>query len=394
MSSPSTSAETGSRSSWIFFSMAVAAGLAVANLYYNQPLLGLIGKDMQDGSASSVGPATQIGYAIGLILLVPLSDLVDRRKLIVTQFVCLAIVSLLAGISPSLAGLVASSILLGFFATAAQQILPYSAELAPVATRGAMVGRVVSGLLCGILVSRTLSGFVGEWVGWRAVFLLGAPLALVGAVLMMSSLPKDPPRKKIGYTSLMRSLGALWMEMPELRLSSCSQGCMFGSFSVLWVVLALHLQKPSFGLGADAAGLFGLVGIVGAICAPRFGRLIDQYGPRLMIVIGSIGMVVAWLICFGWDTVPGLVLGILLQDLCCQASLIANQQIVYALRPEARGRLNTVFVGSMFICGAIAAALSVIVWEAVGWSGVTALGAVLALIAVALQAMNLRRSRV
>ena len=367
------------------FLMAAAAGLAVANIYYNQPMLGLI-EDAFPGSAAGLIPtATQLGYAAGLLLLLPLGDLLHRRQLIVLQFVVLSGALVLAAVSPSAVMLVFASLVIGATATVAQQIVPFAASLAEPKLRGATIGTVMSGVLTGILLSRTLGGFVATHAGWREMFWLAVPLALVCALAMARSLPRVPPQTTLSYGAALGSLRRLWREEPTLRRAAMMQAALFASFSAFWTILALQLEQPEFGLGADVAGLFGILGTVGVFAAPISGKLADIRGPRLAIAVGGVLTLLSWLAFFSLVSIPGLVIGVILLDFGVQSALVSNQHVIYALAPEARSRLNTVFMTAMFLGGAFGSATATLAWNYGGWTAVCGLGAALAALGAAIE---------
>jgi len=372
--------------------MAVAAGLGVANLYYNQPMLGLIEHAFPHSTAATFIPtATQLGYAAGLVLFLPLGDLVDRRRLIVMQFGILALTLVLAALAPTGAMLLAASLLVGATSSVAQQIVPFAAALASEGKRGAVVGTVMSGVLCGILLGRTVAGFIATWFGWRATFWAAVPAMLAAGVLMALTLPKRPPEAAIRYPQALLSLAVLWREEPVLRRAALTQGALFGSFSVFWTVLALHLEEPLFRLGADAAGLFALLGVVGILAAPLSGRVADRRGPHAVVILGALTALLAWIPFGWWDSIGGLVAGVMVLDFGVQSAVVSNQHQIYALRPEARGRLNTIFMCGIFFGGALGSAGAITIYHIAGWFPVCLFGAGLASIAVSIQTMGERK---
>jgi predicted MFS family arabinose efflux permease len=351
-------------------------------------MLGLMERDFSGAAITYVPTATQLGYAGGLLLLVPLGDLLERKRLIVLQCLALSIALALVALAPTGGTVLAASLVVGLLASVAQQIVPLAANLAPEDKRGAVVGSVMAGLLCGILLSRTLAGFVGAAFGWRAMFWLAVPLALLTAGLMAWQLPRRPQSGGLGYLGLIASLRDLWREFPALRLATFTQCTQFGVFSVFWTILALHLQEPRFGLGSEVAGLFGVLGAAGVLAAPVAGRIADRRGPHPVIVAASALTLVSWLVFGFWTSIIGLVVGVLLLDFAIQASQISNQSIIYALRPEARSRINTVYMASMFFAGSASSGAATVAWHNWGWTGVVVLGTGIAALGLGLQTLR------
>lgn len=368
--------------------MAATTGLAVANIYYNQPMLGLIERDLPGTAAGFVPTVTQLGYALGLFLLVPLGDLVERRRLIVAQFLALAVALAGAALAPSGSALLLGSLAVGALATVAQQIVPLAAHMAPPARRGAVIGKVMAGLLLGILLSRTLAGFVAQQAGWRSMFWLGVPLAIVAGGVLRVALPHSRPEKAPSYPALLGSLWHLWRDLPVLRRSTLTQALLFAAFSAFWSILTLYVQQ--LGHGSSVAGMFGIVGAAGVFAAPLAGHLADRRGPGAAITAGTALTMVGWAIAGLSHGLVGLAIGCIVLDLAVQGALISHQHGVYALRPEARARLNTLFMGGMFLGGALGSALAMVAWQAAGWQGTALLGGGLAALALML---NLSQAR-
>jgi predicted MFS family arabinose efflux permease len=372
--------------------MAIACGVAAATVYCNQPMLGII-EVAFPGRASVAGlvpMATQLGFAVGLLLLVPLGDRIERQRLILLQLTALAFSLAAAALAPGAWALVAISALVGVTSSVAQQIVPFAAELAEPSRRGATIGTVMSGLLCGMLLGRVVAGAVAEHYGWRAMYWLGVLLVTATGCLLAAILPRSPAKTQAGYGELLKSLVTLWCDEPALRRATMIQACLFGSFTAFWTILALQLDAR-YQLGAEAAGLFGVVGVVGILFAPVAGRIADRKGPHVVIGLGSLIIAVSWIIFGIWGTVAGLIVGVILLDFGEQGALVSNQYVIYALRPEARNRLNTIFMGGMFVGGAIGSAGASLAWGESGWPAVCCFGATLA--AVALASIIAKRSR-
>jgi predicted MFS family arabinose efflux permease len=370
--------------------LAGGAGLAAATLYYSQPLLGVLAADI-GASGAAIGwvpTITQLGYAAGLLFLIPLGDRHDRRNLILIKAVLLTLALLVAGWAPGLPALLLASLAIGLSATLIQDLVPAAATLAPPQQRGRVVGMVMTGLLLGILLSRVVSGLVGEQLGWRAVFLgAAASIALLG-VAAWRSLPHFAPTVTGSYASLMASLLHLWSQHASLRRAALAQGLLAIGFSAFWSTLAVMLHGEPFRLGTAAAGTFGLAGAAGALAAPLVGRIADRHGPERVTRLGaglaalsfSAMLLLPWLAPAGQLAL--IAVSALGFDLGVQASLVAHQSIIYAIAPEARSRLNAVFMVGMFTGMAAGGGLGSLALAAFGWSGVVILAAASALLAL------------
>ena len=365
--------------------MAAASGATAANLYYNQPLLGDIGRELggQGASLGLVPTLTQVGYAVGMLFIVPLGDSLERRRVILTMsaLVCLALVG--AALAPSLPWLVAASFAVGATTIIPQLLVPFAAHLAPDAQRGRVVGTIMSGLLIGILLSRTAAGFVGTHLGWRAMFWLAAALMLALALVLRLTLPSQPPVASMPYPELLRSLGHLARTEPVLRLHALLGALTFGAFSVFWSTLALYLQSLPERHGPQVAGLFGVVGVAGALIAPLVGRYADTRGDRRINALGIGVLLLSFAVMWPLGRwLWGIALGVVLLDLGAQANHISNQTRVYALRPEARSRLNTLYMVTYFAGGAGGSWLGTTAWTHAGWAGVCVAGVTLCVLAL------------
>ena len=367
--------------------LAASCGVSVGSLFYCQPLLAQMGATIAGGQrvAPYVPTFTQVGTMLGMGLFVPLGDMFERRKLIVVMSLAIALTSAAMAISPSAAFLAVASFLLGITCIVPHLILPFVAQLSRPEERGKALGIVVSGLLIGILCARTLSGFVGAAFGWRSVYWLGSAAMVALAILLLRKLPISHPTTLLTYPQLLRSLWHLMREFSELRQAALTGAMLFGAFSAFWATLIFRLMTPPFHYGARAAGLFGLVGVAGALGAPLIGRIADRRGARttlaasLWITAGSFAVFF-----FGGSKMLGLIAGVILMDLGVQAGHVSNQTRIYAILPEARSRLNTVYMVSYFMGGALGSALGAYGWDIARWAGVCVAG--IAMLAVALAA--------
>lgn len=371
-------------SSSLTFLLAGGTGLTVAALYYSQPTLGVLAGDLH-ASPRQIGwipTLTQFGYAIGLLLLAPLGDRFDRRNIILLKAVILSAALLLTGLAPGLGVLLAASLLVGLFATVAQDIVPAAATLAPPHERGKAVGTVMTGLLMGILLSRVVSGFVAENFGWRTVFIAAAVSVALLAVVLAKGLPRFAPTSNQPYPALLKSLAHLWAQYPKLRQAALAQALLALGFSAFWSTLAVMLHEAPFHLGSAAAGSFGLAGAMGALAAPFAGRLADRHGPARVIRITVGVTVVSFASMLLMPLLPApaqlalLALATVGFDLGVQASLISHQTIVYGIAPEARSRLNAILMTCMFVGMSLGGLLGAQALAAWGWTGVVLLATV------------------
>ncbi|KIX64563.1 MFS transporter [Burkholderia pseudomallei] len=375
---------------------AFSCGAIVANLYYAQPIIALIAPDlhMSGGMASLIVSLTQIGYAAGLFFLVPLGDLVENKKLmVVTALMSIASLALAATVrAPGL--FLAVSLIVGFSSVAVQLLIPLAAHLAPSESRGRVVGTIMSGLLLGILLSRPVASFIADHFGWRAVFAFGAATMAVVTVLLMLTVPSRRPAHQATYMQLIRSLGRLVATQPVLRERSLYQGLMFGSFSLFWSAAPVELMHHHH-LSQSAIALFSLVGAMGASSAPIAGRLADagHTGRATVVALGLAAASFAPALFVPGAGVAGLVATGILLDFAVQMNMVLGQREIYALDAHSRNRLNSIYMTSIFVGGAIGSALASALYEHGGWTWIAAVGALFPLAALARFAFASRAAR-
>jgi predicted MFS family arabinose efflux permease len=362
--------------------LAVACGLTVANLYYAQPLLDLISRSFHvgQGPATVVVTMTQVGYVLGLLFLLPIGDLLENRVLVTRTLVLTAVSLVVAAVAPGFGVFLAACVLIGVSSVVAQILVPLAAHLAPAGQQGRIVGRVMSGLLLGILLARTVASLLAEVAGWRSIFYLSAGLMAALAAVLWRTLPAREPDHSAGYGSLLASVGGLVRDEPVLRRLALSQACIFGAFSAFWTAIAYELIGEHH-LGQDAIGVFALVGAAGAAAAPLGGRLADHGHGRIgragALLLAAAAMAVAG---FGHGSVLLLAAAGVLLDLGVQGHQVMSQHVIYALRPAARARVNTVYMSTVFIGAAACSALAGALYDAYGWPGVTAFAGALPLL--------------
>lgn len=370
--------------------LAASAGLSVASIYYSQPMLGVMGSTLgaSDTAVGLVPMLTQLGYALGILLLTPLGDRFDRRGIILIKAALLSVALLLGSLAPGIQLLLVVSFAVGLTATVAQDIVPAAATLASEHERGKVVGTVMTGLLLGILLSRVISGVVAERFGWRAMFLVAAASVAFVGVAAWRGLPRFHPTNTLSYGALLGSLGALWRKHGALRRAALAQGLISIGFSAFWSTLAVMLHGAPFHLGSAAAGAFGLAGAAGALGAPVAGRIADRYGPEVVTRLGAGLTVVSFATMFAapwlephhrlW-LIGASAIGF---DLGAQVTLVAHQTLVFGIEPAARSRLNALLFAGVFIGMSVGAASGSLVLARWGWVGVTLLATASALAAL------------
>lgn len=357
--------------------MALACGVVVANIYYAQPLVGLIGPavGLSPETASLVVTLTQIGYGAGLVLLVPLGDLLENRRLVVATLCSTVVALLVATVAPTASLFLAAAFLIGVTSVAVQMLVPLAAHMAPEASRGQVVGNVMSGLLLGILLARPVSSLIADSLGWRAVFGLSAVVMVGFAVLLWRVLPQRRPRGQSSYGALLGSLGRLLVRTPVLQRRTVYQTMMFASFSLYWTSVPLLLMGAPFHLSQRGVALFALSGAAGALVAPIAGRIADRGWTRpatgFALAMAALSFFVARA---GEGSIALLVLAGLLLDMGVQMNMVLGQRAIYSLGAETRSRMNAIYMAIFFLGGAAGSALAGYAFAVGGWAPVTWIG--------------------
>jgi predicted MFS family arabinose efflux permease len=358
--------------------LATACGLSAANLYYAQPLLHAIAGTFHSGPSVTalIVTGSQLGYALGLGLLVPIGDMVARRRLVPAVLAITAVGLVLAGIAPNIEILIAVCVLVGLGSVAAQMLVPLAAELAGGANRGAVVGKVMSGLLIGILLARTLAGLVADVAGWRWVYFAAAGLIVVLAIVLFRRLPDEVRPATHSYPALLRSVLALFLGERALRERALFGALAFAAFSVFWTTVAFVLAGPPYHYNETVIGLFGLVGAAGAIFANVAGRLADRGRVAHLTTVCAFLLLASFGVLYiGQHALWAMIFGIVLLDVGTQGMQVTNQSVIYRLAPEARSRVNSAYMVVYFIGGAVGSAVAGGVYASEKWAGVCGLGA-------------------
>lgn len=362
----------------ILLMMAIMAGFTVANLYYNQPLLDLICVDtgVTQVEANLITVVTQIGYALGLLFVVPLADMVSVRRIVVLGMSVAAFSALTIGFAENAWMLWGASLSLGASSIMPQLFIPMAALYSRPENKSQNMGYVASGLITGIVSARAVSGYVGDWLGWRSMFFIVAGMMLAGLLVSLRMMPQVTLTFKGSYRQLMHTVGSIFISNAQIRLYSLRPAMSFASMMSVWSCMAFHLAGAPFHAGSDAVGMLALCGVAGAVAASGAGRQVPRIGIFRMSIIGGVLQLMAWVTAwlFG-DTYTGLIVLILLADIGAQCLQVSNQSGSLQQLPQATNRVNTIFMTTFFIGGSLGTLCSGLGWSMAGWGGVCVVGA-------------------
>lgn len=363
------------------------AGLTVANLYYNQPLLEMIRCDLNTTSslANLISVITQVGYAMGLLFIVPTGDLFSRTKIIVVCMVVAALMTATIGLSENIYVIWGASLLMGACSIVPQLFIPIAGQFSKPANKARNMGYVLSGLLIGILAARVVSGMIGEWFGWRVMYYIAGVVMITCLALTLWLMPQMQKNFTGSYVGLMRSVVRIFIDHPRIRVNSIRAAFGFGSTLSFWACLAFHLAGDPFHSGSDGVGYLGLCGVASAIVASGIGKYIPRYGTKRFCIIGSIGQIAAWAVAFTFGfTYLGLIVSLILVDSGLQCLQLSNQSACIQEVPEASNRANTIFMTTYFIGGSMGTFLAGQGWYVAGWQGVCLVGITFAIISLSI----------
>lgn len=381
----SVSAPPQGLSRGVVWMLAVMCGVSIASAYYAQPLLPTIGRSLgvSDAAMGLLPMITQLGIGAGVLLLMPLGDIVDGRKLILVLVGLHAVALGAVGSSTTAAMLNTASLGMGLTLVTPYLLPAFAARLTPASNRGQVTGTLAGGIFAGILLARTASGYLGYFLGWQAVYWVALGALLVMGAWFAWKIPAVKGVSPLGYLQLMVSLPGILQRHRSLQVAALTQGLLFGGFNVFWISLAFYLEAPQFRLPSYVAGLFGLIGLVGVLAAPAFGRLADRRGAAFAVRLGTRVTLLAWLgmALFGGH-LPGLIVGVVLLDLGTTACHIANQTTVYQLGDEIRSRVATLYILGLFVGASVLSPLAAVAWSHGGWIAVCLLGGMASLLAV------------
>lgn len=369
----------------IILLMSAMAGLTVANLYYVQPLLEMIRTDIgtDDALANMIAVVTQVGYALGLLLIVPTGDLISRRKIIVVCMTMAALMTLTIAHTSHIYTIWVASLIMGACSIVPQLFIPVAGQFSKPENKSRNMGFVLSGLLTGILAARVISGMVGEWMGWRMMYYIAGGIMIVCLGLTLWTMPQMQKNFSGSYAGLMRSVGRIFMDHPNIRLNALRAAFGFGSTLSFWACLAFHLAGEPFSAGSDAVGYLGLCGVASATVASGIGKYIPRYGTKRFCIVGSIAQIIAWVVAYAFGyTYLGLIVALILVDSGLQCLQLSNQSACIQEVPEAANRVNTIFMTTYFIGGSLGTFCAGQGWHIAGWTGICAIGMLFALISL------------
>lgn len=362
---------------WLIIALSVMAGISVANIYYCQPLLNMIREDtgLSVFEVNLMPVFTQIGYALGLLFIIPMGDLYNRRKTIIASFVAAIIALLVIYLSKQVALLLAASFVTGVASVSPQVFIPFVLLYAKPEQKERKAGIVLSGLLIGILASRVVSGYVGHQLGWRAMYLIAAAIMTTSAIIILRIFPNVEATYKGTFGSLMKSIRQLAVKHPKALLYSIRSAFAFGSMLGLWACLAFRMKEAPFFADSDTIGLLALCGVAGALTASNVGKYIPRYGTERISNIGITLILISWIIMSLFDnTYIGMIAGIIIIDIGMQCIQLSNQSATMRLCPEATSRMNTIYMVTYFIGGSLGTFLAGTMWSLLGWTGTVIAG--------------------
>lgn len=371
----------------IILLMSAMAGLTVANLYYVQPLLEMIRAALgtSDSLANMIAVITQVGYALGLLLIVPTGDLFSRRRIIVVCMVIAALMTLTIGLSNNIYIIWTASLAMGACSIVPQLFIPVAGQFSRPEHKSRNMGYVLSGLLIGILAARVISGMVGEWFGWRTMYHIAGLIMVACLVLTLWTMPQMQQNFKGNYAELMHSVGRIFLNHPTIRTNAMRAAFGFGSTLAFWACLAFHLAGSPFHSGSDAVGYLGLCGVASAMVASGIGKYIPRFGVNRFCLVGSVCQIMAWMVAYIWgDTYPGLIIALIMVDGGLQCLQLSNQSACIQEVPEASNRVNTIFMTTYFIGGSLGTFCAGQGWHMAGWTGICAVGVLFATISLAI----------
>lgn len=369
----------------IILLMSAMAGLTVANLYYVQPLLEMIRTDIgtDDALANIIAVVTQVGYALGLLLIVPTGDLISRRKIIVVCMTMAALMTLTIARTSHIYTIWVASLVMGACSIVPQLFIPVAGQFSKPENKSRNMGFVLSGLLTGILAARVISGMVGEWMGWRMMYYIAGGIMIVCLGLTLWTMPQMQKNFSGSYAGLMRSVGRIFMDHPNIRVNALRAAFGFGSTLSFWACLAFHLAGEPFSAGSDAVGYLGLCGVASATVASGIGKYIPRYGTKRFCIVGSITQIIAWVVAYAFGyTYLGLIVALILVDSGLQCLQLSNQSACIQEVPEAANRVNTIYMTTYFIGGSLGTFCAGQGWHIAGWTGICAIGMLFALISL------------